>query len=85
MFLTLYLYDSDGCHVDYLYDNQQLTAAMWVICMTTNSNGCHMDCLKKEVLYHFSLLKVISQKTKVNIESKTKRGQLYRVTSHKSV
>ena len=47
MFLTLYLYDSDGCHVGYLYDNQQLTAAMWVICMTTNSNGCHMDYLKK--------------------------------------
>ena len=44
-----------------------VTAAMWVICMTTNSNGCHMG-FKKKVLYPFSLLKVIPQKNKFNIE-----------------
>ena len=52
--------DSDGCHVDYLYDNQQwrlpcgffvwqptVTAAMWILCMTTNSDGCHVYyCLR---------------------------------------
>ena len=47
--------DSVGCHVDYLYDNQQ-----W-----------RLPCgffLNRKVLYHFSLSKVIPQKTKFNIE-----------------
>ena len=44
-------------------------AAMWVVSMTTNSNGCHMDFfVQGKVLYNFSLLKVIPQKTKFNIE-----------------
>ena len=50
--------DTDGCHVDYLYDNwywrlpcgifvwqPTLTAAMWIICITTDSDGCHLDYL----------------------------------------
>ena len=47
--------DSDGCHVDYLYDNQH----WWLPC------GLF---LTRNVLYHFSLSKVIPQNTKLNIE-----------------
>ena len=46
-----------------------LTAAMQIICMTTDTYGYHMDMkLKRKFLYHFSPLKVIPQKTKFNIE-----------------
>ena len=46
-----------------------LTAAMQVICMTTDSDDYHMDMkFKRKFLYHFSPLKVIPQKTKFNIE-----------------
>jgi len=48
--------NTDGCHVDFMYDNWQwrlpygcyvwqptVTAVMWVLCMTNNSDSCHMD------------------------------------------
>ena len=46
-----------------------LTAAIWIICMTTNTDGYHMDMkFKRNVLNHFSFFNVIPQKTKFNIE-----------------
>ena len=36
--------------------------------MATDSDGYHMDIILQKVLYHFSLSKVIAQKTKFNIE-----------------
>ena len=46
-----------------------LTAAIWIICMTTDIDGYHTDMkFKRKVLYHFLYLKVIPQKTKFNIE-----------------
>ena len=46
-----------------------VTAAMSIICMTTDSDGYHTDMkFKRNVLYHFLCLKVIPQKTKFNIE-----------------
>ena len=42
---------------------------MWVICMTTDSIGCHVDnFLTEKALYHFSLSKEIPKKTKFNLE-----------------
>ena len=42
---------------------------MWIICMTTDSDGYHMDMkFKRKFLYHFLPLKVIPQKTEFNIE-----------------
>ena len=42
---------------------------MWIICMTTESDGYHTDMkFKRKILYHFLCLKVIPQKTKFNIE-----------------
>ena len=46
-----------------------MTAAMWIICMTTDSGGYHMYMkFKRMFLYHFSPLKVMTQKTKFNIK-----------------
>ena len=45
-----------------------VTAFIWVIFMATDSDGYHMDIILQKVLYHFSLSKVIAQKTKFNIE-----------------
>ena len=46
-----------------------LMAAMQIICMTTDSDGYHMDIkFKRKCLYHFSPWKVVTQKTKLNIE-----------------
>ena len=43
---------------------------MWIICMTTNSDGYHMDMkFKRKVPYHFSHLKVIPQKTEYRVPS----------------
>ena len=39
------------------------------ICMTTDSDGCHVDLKNQEKpFFHFSLLKVIPQKNKFNVE-----------------
>ena len=49
-----------------------LTAAMWIICMTTDSVGYHTNMkFKINDLYHFPRLKVIPQKTEFNIECLT--------------
>ena len=46
-----------------------LTAAMWNICMTTDTDGYHKDMkFKRKFPYHFPPFKVIPQKTKLNIE-----------------
>ena len=46
-----------------------MTAAMWVICMTTIIEGCHMEkFLKEKPQNNFSLSKVIPQKTKFNVQ-----------------
>ena len=42
---------------------------MWIICMTTDSDGYHTEMkFKRNVPYHFIRLNVIPQKTKFNIE-----------------
>ena len=40
-----------------------VSAVMWIICMTTDSDNCHVDYFNRKVLYHFSLSKVYPQKT----------------------
>ena len=46
-----------------------MMAAMWIICITTDSDGYHTDMkFKRMFLDHFSPLKVSPQKTKFNIE-----------------
>ena len=62
--------DSDGCHVGYLYDNQQWRLQYGLF-------G------KRKVQYHFSVLKVIPQKTKFNIEYLFFFLQLFAIFLHR--
>ena len=60
------------------YDKLTCFFKIHFICMKTDSDGSHLGYLwqwqlpcglfKKKIFYHFSLLKVIPQKTKFNIE-----------------
>ena len=42
-----------GCHTKKVSDVGQptVTAVMWIICMTTNSDGCHVDYFLTEKSY----------------------------------
>ena len=60
-----------------------VTAAMWVICMTINSKGCHMDYFLKKS--HFLFLKVIPRKLNliyIYLISKVWNPQIIRAKSH---
>ena len=47
----------------------KLTAAISIICMTTDSDGYHTDMkFLRKIQYHFLCFKVIPQKFKFNIE-----------------